>query len=86
MPAADAQIEVATGRVCLSIQGNTCHGQPIPPDMRKVQIDVCMLEARLFKLPISVANVVDINEAVGSYVLWPKNGISAVDDDEPVCN
>ena len=55
----------------LPVPGATCHGQPIPPDQRKVQIDFCIEECRSYKLPNPVADLVEIHEAVGSFVLWP---------------
>ena len=67
----DTQIEVATGRMFLPVPGATCHGQPIPPNQRKVQIDFCVEANRSHKLPTPVADVVEIHEAVGSFVLWP---------------
>ena len=55
----------------LSAPGDTCHGQPIPHDQRKVQIDSCIESCRSYKLPTPVADLVEIHEAVGSFVLWP---------------
>ena len=65
-------IEVATGRMYLSAPGDTCHGQPIPNDHNKVQIDSVIEECRLYRLPVPVADLTELHEAVGSFVLWPR--------------
>ena len=76
LPAADTQIEVATGRAFASDPGDMCHGVPIGADQRKVQIDFCNEHCGEHKLPIPHPEFRDLQEAIGSFVLWPKKLIA----------
>ena len=62
---------MAKGRVCVSVEGETLHGQPVPSDHRKVQVDSVNESWESLKLPVPVADLTELHEAVGSFVLWP---------------
>ena len=71
LPAADTTVEVAIGRAFANAPGDMCHGVPIEPDQRKVQIDVIHDNCGEYRLPIEHPEFRYVQDAIGSFILWP---------------
>ena len=74
---------VAIGKVINTAGANTIHNMVIPPNHARVAIEVVNERDAILPVPNPSADMMVINEAVGSYVAWP---IELIILDNMVCS